>query len=67
MTNLDILLEVQKELQRFTEKVALAIKEQSGEPYPSNRAYAAAKRGALDLKAELSKLTQDTKYKYQKP
>tara|TARA_R110000796_G_scaffold10289_2_gene34349 strand:+ start:8674 stop:8865 length:192 start_codon:yes stop_codon:yes gene_type:complete len=61
MTNKDILLEVKKELTRFTKKINLAIKEQSTD---SRKHYAASKRGALDLKNELTKLTQDSKYKY---
>lgn len=68
--NIDILKEVAVELDRFQKKLALAIVEQSGEKdrygYRSRKAYASSKRAALDLKTELTKLTQDSKYKYQK-
>lgn len=57
--NIDILREVKSELDRFKKRLELAIKD----PY-SRKNYAAAKRGALDLKNELTKLTQDCKYKY---
>lgn len=62
-SNLDILKEVTVELARFKTKLALAIKEQSDEHNFSSRHYAAAKRAALDLKNELTKLTQDSKYR----
>lgn len=61
--NIDILKEVAVELDRFKKKLALAIAEQEHREYGSNRQYAAAKRGALDLKNELTKLTQDSKYR----
>lgn len=64
ITNISILKEVQSELKRFTKKLDLAIKEQSTPNSYSNRKYAASKRAALDLKNELTKLTQDSKYKY---
>ena len=66
ITNLSILIEVEKELNRFTEKLKKAIIEQgSGKPYCwSKKDYAAVKRSALDLKNELTKLTQDSNYKY---
>lgn len=64
MKNIDILKEVAVELDRFRKKLALAIKEQQGEYNYSSKHYASAKRGALDLKNELTKLTQDSKYKY---
>ena len=63
-SNLDVLKEVTVELARFKTKLALAIKEQSVDGNFSSRHYAAAKRAALDLKNELTKLTQDSKYKY---
>ena len=61
--NIDILKEVTVEFYRFQKKLALATKEQSKDTY-SRRHYAAVKRAALDLKNELTKLTQDSKYKY---
>jgi len=64
MENIEILKEVEIELQRFTKKLKLAIKEQSTQSNWSSRHYASVKRSALDLKNELTKLTQDSKYKY---
>jgi hypothetical protein len=64
MENIQILEEVKVELERFTKKITLAIKEQSKEGNYSNRHYASCKRAALDLKNELTKLTQDSKYKW---
>lgn len=63
-TNIEILKEVELELQRFQKKIELAIEEQSSKDNYSNKNYASAKRSALDLKNELTKLTQDSKYKY---
>jgi hypothetical protein len=65
MTNLDILKEVKLELDRFTKKLNLAIKEQEQSESWHNKNFASAKRGAMDLKNELPKLTQSSKYKYQ--
>ncbi len=62
--NIEILLEVNKELKRFKKKIHLAIIEQSESGNYSSKNYAAAKRGAMDLKNELTKLTQASKYKY---
>ena len=64
--NIDILKEIAVELNRFKTKLALAIKEQEEKDNYSSRDYAACKRAALDLKNELTKLTQDSKYKYSK-
>jgi hypothetical protein len=61
---IDVLREVETELQRFTKKLSLAIKEQCEKNQYSSRNYAAAKRAALDLKIELTKLTQDSKYRW---
>lgn len=63
---LDLLKEIEQELKRFQAKIDLAIKEQSKTGNYSNKNYAAAKRAALDLKNELTKLTQDSKYRYSK-
>jgi len=63
---IDILKEVSVELNRFQKKLALAVKEQSEQSNYSNRHYAGAKRAALDLKNELTKLTQDSKYRWSK-
>lgn len=59
-----ILMAIEAELHRFTKKIAWAIIEQESEGNFSSRHYAASKRGALDLKNELTKLTQDSKYIY---
>lgn len=64
MEKIDILKEVQLELDRFNKKIALAIQEQSDIDNYSSRNYASCKRAALDLKNELTKLTQDSKYIY---
>ena len=61
---IDVLKEVALELDRFKKKLALAIKEQSEKGNNSSRQYAAVKRAALDLKHELTKLTQDSKYRW---
>lgn len=61
---IDLLKEITVELDRFKKKLALAVKEQSQKDNYSNRHYAASKRAALDLKNELTKLTQDSKYRY---
>ena len=61
-TALDILKEVKIELDRFNKKMDLAIEEQSLPSQWSRKNYASAKRGALDLKNELTKLTQDSDY-----
>jgi len=63
-SNLEILKEVEAEVERFAQKLKLAIEEQSKEKSYSRKQYAATKRGALDLKNELTKLTQDSKYRY---
>lgn len=63
-SKIEILTEVEAELKRFTKKLSLAIKEQSEKNQYSSRNYAASKRAALDLKNELTKLTQDSKYRY---
>jgi hypothetical protein len=61
---LEVLKEITVELDRFKKKLALAIKEQSAKENCSNKHYAASKRAALDLKNELTKLTQDSKYRW---
>ena len=61
---IEVLKEVKAELDRFKIKIDLAIKEQSEKSNYSSRHYASAKRGALDLKNELTKLTQDSKYRW---
>ena len=57
-TRIDLLKEVKSELKRFNKKIDLAIEE------CSNRNFASCKRSAMDLKHELTKITQDTKYLY---
>lgn len=63
-TNEEILKEVKEELTRFTKKINLALKEQKGEDNYSSKHFAASKRAAMDLKNELTKLTQSSKYKW---
>ena len=63
---LDILNEIKGELERFTTKFDLAIIEQSDTKNYSRRHIAGVKRSAYDLKNELTKLTQISKYKYEK-
>jgi hypothetical protein len=55
---IDVLREVYREMDRFRDKLTSAIKEQSTKGNYSNRHYASVKRAALDLKNELTKLTQ---------
>lgn len=64
MKNIDILKEVEQEVKRFNKKLVLAIKEQSNDANFSSRHFASVKRSAFDLKNELTKLTQSSKYKY---
>jgi len=64
-SNLDILKEVTVELDRFKKKLAYAIREQGVEGVYTSRHFASCKRAAYDLKNELTKLTQSSKYKYQ--
>ena len=64
MEKIEILKEIVGELERFRKKLALAIKEQSEKSNYSSRHYASAKRSAMDLKNELTKLTQDSKYRW---
>jgi hypothetical protein len=61
---IEVLKEVEIELNRFKEKLVLAIKEQSDIKNYSNKNYASVKRAAFDLKNELTKLTQDSKYRW---
>lgn len=68
-TNLEVLKEVAIELKRFNEKFIEAIEfenaRKSTYDYPSKK-MASCKRAALDLKMELTKITQLSKYKYEK-
>lgn len=64
MENIEILKEVKLELDRFKKKLDLAIKEQNEKNNYSSRHFASAKRSAMDLKNELTKLTQSSKYKF---
>lgn len=60
-----ILNEVKVELERFTEKLKKALDRPSEEiNYHTTKEFAACKRAALDLKEELTKLTQSSKYKW---
>ena len=64
--DIDILNEIKIELTRFTERFDKAIIEQSDTKNYSRRHIAGVKRSAYDLKNELTKLTQISKYKYEK-
>lgn len=62
---IDVLLEVKEEYLRFGAKLNTAIIEQSSEGAAwSRKDYASAKRAAMDFKRELTKLTQDSKYRW---
>lgn len=62
MSRKQILEGIQKELQRFQARLNQVL---ANDPnYQPNKDYAAVKRGALDLKNELTKLTQDQKFLY---
>lgn len=64
-TKLEVLREIESELKRFSKKLSLAIEEQKRPDTPCHsKIYASAKRSALDLKNELTKLTQDSIYRY---
>jgi len=65
--NADILKEVEKEMLRFKDKLEAAIKEQAiNKDYSPSKKMASVKRAALDLKNELTKITQISQYKYPK-
>lgn len=55
---IEILQQIKQETERFLKKLDEAINDNPGE-YGSSKKYAAAKRAALDLKNELTNLTQD--------
>lgn len=68
-TRLDVLNEVEPELMRFIEKFKEAQEELEGYKNKDNswevpsKKFASLKRASLDLKNELSKITQDWKYR----
>lgn len=68
-TNLEILTDVKDALRITLKKIddAIADEKKSTDKFNTypNRKFAAAKRSALDLKIELTKLTQSSKYKFQ--
>lgn len=61
-TEYEVLIEVKQELDRFTSTLNKAIEEQKESSQSSHRNLASAKRGAMDLKNQLTKLTQMSKY-----
>lgn len=63
-TNLEILTEVNTELMRFKKKLGEALAAAKDEYRSSQKEFATAKRAAMDLKNELTKLTQSSKYKW---
>lgn len=67
-TELDVMIEVMDETYRFQSKLNKAIEVAGGNEniasgYTRNKYVAAVKRSALDLKQELTKLTQCLKYR----
>jgi hypothetical protein len=56
-----MLYEVRVELLRFLHKLDEAIEDTQGDQFYSKK-FAACKRSAMDLKNELSKITQSSKY-----
>ena len=64
--NIEILNEVEIELKRFNQKFQEAKQEQSDYNNWSKKKYVSLRRAALDLKNELTKITQDSKYKWEK-
>lgn len=64
--NLTVMQEVEIELKRFNKKLQIAIKEYKKNPDPvSSKEFAAVKRSAMDLKNELTKITQSSKLKWE--
>jgi hypothetical protein len=65
-SNGQILQEVKSQLVITLSKVDEALIDSQKEYYSEfhSKTFAAAKRSALDLKSELTKLTQSSKYKY---
>jgi hypothetical protein len=64
MTRKEILQDIQRELPRFQRKLNEALL--SNPDSQPNKQYAAVKRAAMDLKNELTKLTQDAKLLYRR-
>lgn len=62
--NIEILQEVEIELERFATKLKEAKVEQSLPNNWSSKKFASCKRAAMDLKNELTKITQSSIYKY---
>ena len=58
MKDVRVLIDVRNETNRFLDKLELAINEQSDKNNYSSKFFAASKRAALDLKSELTRLTQ---------
>lgn len=66
-SNLSILMDVKMEMERTTRKVTEALLETTNVGYDDiypHPGFAAAKRAAMDLKKELTKLTQASRYKH---
>lgn len=62
-TNMEILLEIFDAVEEFQKKLYTAI-ENEKENHPKRGPFASCKRAAFDLKNELTKLTQSSKYRY---
>lgn len=65
-SNAAILRDVRDQLELTLKKVKTALKDTEGPYYSDYRSssFAAAKRSAMDLKQELTKLTQSSRYRY---
>lgn len=65
-SKLEVLQEILPELKRLEGKIEIAMMDlrENENQYSQSHTYAAARRAALDLKKELTKLTQDSKYRY---
>lgn len=66
-SNKSILQEVSVELKRFKSKLDLALKQDENTlEFGTPKYFASVKRAALDLKQELTKITQSSHYKWQR-
>jgi uncharacterized membrane protein (DUF106 family) len=63
ISKLELIQEIKLEVKRFQKRLDEAEKALKSDDYKVKE-YASAKRGAMDLKNELTKLTQDGKYRY---
>jgi hypothetical protein len=59
-----MLLEVKAELERFQKRLDMAIEDPQVNSWGPSSKFATCKRAAMDLKKELTKITQSSKYLY---